>query len=167
MLFKRKTQSLFPFALKVSGFLIMITSFFATIGGLIIGPIIFLVGLFMSFSEAGVIIDFENRKIKEYWGIFLLQFGTWKKLPDFRLVTVVPFTQVYSNNLAMGGAQTTSKESSFRVNLKGVNSRISIVASSGNQKETMKNAEELAERFQLDILDCTGPTNKRIKMVEV
>ena len=162
--FERTTESIFPVGAKITGFIFMIIGFVAILGAPIIGIPVFLMGGFVCFAKTGISIDFEKKLIKNQWGVFGLKFGSWSKLPDLKMISVTPFTQRYSNNLQMGGAQSYSKETSFRVNLKGMNQRISIVASNGNREKALRDAEELADRLKLDLLDCTGPEKKLIKI---
>lgn len=164
-LFARKTESLFPLGAKVTGFIFLVLGFLGLISGFIPAIILFIGGGFVCFGQSSIKIDFDKNLIRTEWGVFGLKFGKWEKIPELKMVSVTPFSQTYYNNLTMGGAQTESKEHSFRVNLKGKNPRISIVASNGNKKEALRDAELIADKLKLDILDCTEREKKLIKVV--
>jgi len=57
--------------LTISGVILIITFPYRIIGGISL----FIVGLTLVFSRRGVILDFENKKIKEYAGLFLSNWG--------------------------------------------------------------------------------------------
>ena len=164
--FERKTGSLFAFGAKVTGGIFAIIGGLAFLGGFYPAIVVLLIGLFVCFTKSGLVIDFENKKYKNYWHIFGIKKGEWKKLPLLNRVTVLPFSKKFVNNLTMGGAASTSKESSFRVYLKGSESTISILASDGNKIKALEDAQLLGDMLHLNILDCTGKEKKLIKTVE-
>jgi hypothetical protein len=165
-IFERRTGSMFPLGAKITGGIFTVIGFFAVLGGFYLAIIIFMIGLFVCFAQSGIQIDFDNNTYKEYWGLFSMHSGKWKKLPPISRVTVLPFTKTITNNLTMGGAAANSTERSFRVYLKGVNPKISIVAADGNITEALEDAQLLGEKLMVNILDCTGKEKKLIKIVD-
>lgn len=81
----------------VGGFMLYNLNIFG-VGFIIIGPVFFLL-------KTGIRINFEERSLLEYIGVFRLYFGKWKKLPEIEYVTVYEETvsQVMNVQSIRGG----------------------------------------------------------------
>jgi len=133
--------------------LLFILSF--SIAGLIIGFILLFAALLFLTTTKRISIDFENSVYREYTSTFGVKVGEWKKLFDCRTITITSSGKVFSNNLAMGGAQTYSKSSKFNLNLKKDNYK-KIVIATGSYEDIVKKARTVSALLnEVEIMDYT------------
>ena len=86
--------------LTLSGVVLLVSPPFLLIGGVTL----ILIGSALVFLRRGVILDFENKKIKEYIGLFLIKLGKWNNLNEY------PYVSVLVENLKSTGFSTTGVE---------------------------------------------------------
>ncbi len=101
------------------GFVIVILGIWISTSYLVIGLGIVLVGIFALLSVKGVLIDSSNQKVKAYFNMLFLKFGSWTPLSDYTHVVLGP----NSNSKALGGRYitTTVRTNSYSVYLLGKN----------------------------------------------
>ena len=67
-----------------------------TIGGIIEGIIIFLLGSFIAFTTAGTDLDVTHKKINDYWKYFgLFKSRSWKDIQNYPFVAVLRLNKTY------------------------------------------------------------------------
>ena len=96
--------------LTLSGVVLLVSPPFLLIGGVTL----ILIGLALVFLRRGVILDFENKKIKEYIGLFLIKLGKWNNLNEY------PYVSVLVENLKSTGFSATGVEFTERRKIYGV-----------------------------------------------
>lgn len=80
--------------LIAAGALVLIVPFFIVIGtdpqkiGLVGGGAL-IIGLIIVSIYSGILLDFDNRRYKEYQSIFWIKLGTWQQLPTIERVELV------------------------------------------------------------------------------
>lgn len=129
-----------------------------SIAGLIIGFILMLAALLFLTTTKRISIDFENSVYREYTSTLGVKVGEWKKLFDCKIITITTSGKIFSNNLAMGGAQTYSNSSKFNLNLKKDNYKKIIIANA-SYDEVMKKARAVSLLLNgIEIMDYTQKT---------
>ncbi|MDF2455590.1 MAG: hypothetical protein K0R51_1583 [Cytophagaceae bacterium] len=123
--------------------------------GLVLGFILLGAALLFLTTTKRVSIDFENSVYREYTSTFGVKVGEWKKMFDVKTITITSSGKVFSNNVAMGGAQTYSSSSKFNLNLKKDNYK-KIVIANASYDEVVKKAKEVSALLNgVDIMDYT------------
>jgi hypothetical protein len=126
-----------------------------SVAGLLIGLILLGVSLAFITASKRVAVDFEHSLYREYVQVFGFKIGEWKKLIECKVITITSSTQTFSNNLAMGGAQTYSNSHSFNLNLKKDNYK-KIVVANGSYDEMVEKARIASVALNdIDIMDYT------------
>lgn len=126
-----------------------------SVGGIIMGGILMLVSLLFITTENRMVVDFDNMRYKEYTSTLGIKSGSWKKMFECKSITITSTTKTFSNNLAMGGAQTYSKSHSFNLNLKRDNYK-KITIANGNYDAIMDKAQRVSDILGIEILDFSS-----------
>lgn len=87
-----------------------------------IGIAILLIGILIVFARKGTIVDFNERKIKHYVGIFFIKIGNWKTLKNYSFITVLNINQK-SYGYSRTGVQFTERKKINRICLLNKNHR--------------------------------------------
>lgn len=133
-----------------------------SVAGLIIGLILLGTSLAFITAKKRITVDFENSQYKEYIQMFGIKSGEWEKLVDCKIITITPSTKVFSNNVAMGGAQTYSTSSSVNLNLKKDNYK-KITIAYGSYKEILQKAHFASIALEnIEIMDYTVQPARKI-----
>jgi len=126
-----------------------------SIAGLIIGFILLFAALLFLTTTKRISIDFENSVYREYTSTFGVKVGEWKKLFDCKTITITSSGKMFSNNLAMGGAQTYSYSGKVNLNLKKDNYK-KIVIANGSYSDIVKKAKAVSGLLNgIEIMDYT------------
>ncbi len=126
-----------------------------SVAGLIIGFVLMAAALLFLTTTKRISIDFENGVYREYTSTFGVKTGEWKKLFECKTITITSSGKMFSNNLAMGGAQTYSNSSKFNLNLKKDNYK-KIVVANGSYDEVLNKARILSALLNdVEIMDYT------------
>ena len=153
--FERKIENFFPIPIIVIGVVMSLLGIAVFVKHPIFGAINFLIGLVFFLSKKGVQIDYDKNQYREYFGILGFKKGAWKNLPSISLITITPSDKMYVNNAIAGGAQTVSRDTLLKVNLKFNNGRDKIIASSGAKDKVLKDAQILSSIFKINIHDAS------------
>jgi hypothetical protein len=97
----RKSGKAFVPAIVAGGYAFMVIGIFPfaslTVGGIIEGIIIFLLGCFIAFTTAGIELDITNKKLNDYWKYFnLYKSHSWQNIQSFPYVAVLKLNKSYS-----------------------------------------------------------------------
>ncbi|PQJ16664.1 hypothetical protein BST99_13890 [Aureicoccus marinus] len=68
----------------------------------------------MVFLRRGVILDFENKKIKEYIGLFFIKLGKWNNLNEYPYVSVL-VENLKSTGFSATGLEFTERRKVYRI----------------------------------------------------
>lgn len=140
----------YPIFVQVIGYIVLLLS----IGGTFINPMALVIGLMVSgvvsFSSAGVLIDFERHRVRQYTSFFMIRSGKWRSLSDIPYVTVV-FAEETSSIASQSNRTTEIKKVYFSVYLLNQTHRFKILAKHTTKKEeAVKFAEFLAEKLNIE-----------------
>jgi len=157
MMYQRKLKSIFPPGSKLSAALILIIGITAVYYGtqgdtgyLLIGLTITLVSIYMIAAVKGIIIDFDNRRYKNYWGLLGLKFGSWENLPEIEAVRFTKFREGSSYH-RQGSASILRGKEKYSAYLMYHDSRRKIVASVEDEFRAEEDARYLADQLNVPL----------------
>ena len=92
-----KIENYFPSAMSFVGyfliFLGLLFLYFQSYGFRIslflVGLTFLFIGINISFAKSGIQIDPDEKKYREYYGLFGLRYGKWKALDKFKYLTIL------------------------------------------------------------------------------
>jgi hypothetical protein len=110
-------------------------------------------GIIFIWTFHGSRIDFEKNRVMEYVGIFGFKTGNWNDLPalDKVFVTKTNYSRVVWSRVS----STQQRSSIFKAYLKGQDEFKFLFSEKKNREVIIAEAEAVASRFNLKILDCT------------
>lgn len=117
------------------------------------GMALVVLGLFLGSMTDGVLIDFDQRKIKRYSSPFGLNFpGRWEEIDEHAGIVIIPFRKEYAV-LSRSNRRNTTVISDFRIFLTGSNHkpRYSIKACAGKEEAVLE-AEKLSGLLHVPIM---------------
>lgn len=79
--------------------------------------ILLIVGILFSFLKSGVIIDFENQRIKEYIGVLIIKKGKWQDIDEVVSLEIQKSSWSQEYNVQTISTVTTIPTSSLFINL--------------------------------------------------
>lgn len=105
---------LFGLVLIFLGLVVILTAVFVevetnTLKIALVAGIPFLIGVILVSTYTGTLLDFENRKYKEYQTLLFFKLGEWKKLPKIEHAEMI-LHSFRSRNLPNGMSPTLSGE---------------------------------------------------------
>ncbi len=115
-MYQRSIRAL-PLIVKIPAGLVLALSVFALTQKLLIGLLFMLVSLFALTFQEGIQINFTERKIRVYTGLFGLKAGKWDALPAVERLTFVPVRNTYTVYGSRTGSSATYEEDVFEVRL--------------------------------------------------
>ena len=151
--FSHKVEPIFPFQFVVLGYVGILAGVYLLYVLNIWGLLLLQASLFVSFSHAGIQLDFTKNSFKKYLGLIFFKFGKWKPLPEIQYVTVFVDRSVQEMHVAsVSGTQTLND---LKINLViEKNTNISI-GKFKNKTEAMKAGHLLAINLNTKLLDYT------------
>ena len=156
-MYNRKLKSFFPPGSKVSAGLILIIGLTAIYDGLqgdnvylLIGLAISVISVFMITANKGIIINFNRRIFKNYWGLVGLKFGSWGSLPEIEKVAFTKFKEGVSYH-RRGSASILRGKEKYGAFLMYHDSRRKILASLSDQFRAEEDARYLADQLNVPL----------------
>ena len=135
--------------LTISGVLLLVTFPYRILGGITL----MLIGLTMVFARRGVILDFENNKIKEYVGLFFIKIGRWNSLTEFPYVSVL-IKNLKNTGFSRTGVEFSERTKVYRICLLNKSHRQRIRIKDFNKMESaISNAKTIAEDMGMELVD--------------
>jgi hypothetical protein len=119
-------------------------------GYLLIGLVISLISIFMITADNGIIIDFETKKYKKYWGLLGLKFGSWVSLPEIEKVTFTKYKEGASYH-RQGSASILRGKGKHCAYLMYHGSRRKIMVSLSGQFKVEEDARYLADQLNVSL----------------
>jgi hypothetical protein len=143
----RKTKPTFTNAL-IPGLVLLLVGIVVLTKILLVGLLLVLLALFALTLTEGLEIDFINRKIRIFFGVFGLRFGRWEHLPIMDRITLVP---VQVKNTMTGRTNLTTEVTAtyVQVRLYPQGARDYYIASMGKLSQCESDADLLARQFNL------------------
>lgn len=112
--------------------------------------LICIVGLGLSFTRYGVLIDTKQKKLKEYNSIYWIKFGKWELLENYPYLTVLEITET-TTMYSRANVEHSDKNLVFRVALLNENHRIKILLKQIKNKDLAhKTAEDIANKINVE-----------------
>ena len=111
-----------------------------------------ILGLVIISSYGGTLIDFEEKKSKEYFSIGGYKFGEWTSLPVILTVKVIS-TSYISTNTPNGISPTLSgKITDFKTLIYSNASKPVLSFNYSKRERAVKTAKHLASKFNADLV---------------
>jgi len=145
-----KTNYFFPTMTRYLGYIILLIGVFGIYTKGLESLIICIVGLGLSFTRYGVLIDLEQKRLKEYNSVYWIKFGNWESLTNYPYLTVLQITEKQSM-YSKAQVEYSSKNLVFRITLLNENHYSKILLKQLNNKELAhKEAEKIAKEIKVD-----------------
>lgn len=143
-----KTGKLFSKPLIFAGYILMLLGLLSIVS--ILGIILLLIGILISFGTTGVSIDPTGKRLKEYSRVFGYKWGEWKSYKDYPFIAVLrrkESSTVYSRSQV----STTELNTYFDINLMNVSHRKKVILTRlKGVDEAEKKAKELCELLEVE-----------------
>ncbi len=153
-IYARKTERFFPEGLVLGGILMILIGAGALVIRPLLGIILLPAGLSIVFLHYGILIDFQQKMYKEYWGLLGLRFGKWKVLPPVAYISLTKSR--FSQEMGLRGASSTVKGVLYKGNLRLHDEEKILVIQSAKKEKVLQTLKYLAAEMDLKLLDCTG-----------
>ncbi|MEO9482045.1 MAG: hypothetical protein ABJG47_01280 [Ekhidna sp.] len=119
---------------------------------LVVGTGAIIAGLLILSSYGGTLIDFTQKKFKEYSSIGGYKFGEWMALPDILKIRVIS-TSYISSNTPNGISPTLSgKVTDFKTLIYSNSSKPVFSFEYSNMDKAVKHAKRLAANLNADLI---------------
>lgn len=110
------------------------------------------IGLLIISSYSGTLIDFTQKRLKEYLSIGGYKFGKWMTLPDILKIKVIS-TSYISSNTPNGISPTLSgKVTDFKTLIYSNSSKALLSFEYSNKDKAVKHAKRLAADLNADLV---------------
>src|SRR5690606_2395801 len=78
--------------------------------------VILIIGIIIVFTRKGTIIDFNEKKIKKYLGLFFIKIGSWKTIENYSYISILHLNQ-RSYGYSRTGVQFSERKKIYRVSI--------------------------------------------------
>jgi len=129
--------------------------------GTMFGIILLGAALKLSLRE-GFELNLEEKKYRNIYSIFAINFGVWKKLPEIEYVSL--FKTIKNNRARVVTAEATLGFEVFKLNLFYSKNRHIEAYVSDEKEDAFTVAKHIANVLELDILDATQPEKEWINI---
>lgn len=157
-----KVLSIIPLVIGI-GFAIVPVLLFKVIGG-----ILFLFSIAAVTAQERVRVDFVNKKYRHYYKVLGINFGRWRPLKNFSLITLTPDKSLYREvnyalfqSPALKVPMFSFLETNVNINLKLDRSSLEIAKGKYNKMKQL--AIDLGKHSRTDVYDCTHEEKELIK----
>lgn len=163
-----KSGKAFVPGIVAGGYAFMIIGIFPfvsfTLGGIIEGVIIFLLGCFIALSTAGIELDITNKKLNDYWKYFnLFKSHSWKNIQRYPYIAVLKLNKTYGLFSKSNRAIEIS-ETKYEVCLldKSQHKRIQV-SSFDSAEDAVDFAKSIADKLKIEYTTYHPETSARRK----
>jgi uncharacterized membrane protein len=124
-----------------AGMIFLIAGILMFIAGVyIIGAVTVTLAVFVVFTDAGVELDTEKRRIRMYNNWFgFIRTGKWKSLREYIGVTLVPFSR-WESMSSWSNRTTTTKTTDYRIFLVNEARKPAVAIKKCKTRETAQNS---------------------------
>ncbi|HEX9648960.1 MAG TPA: hypothetical protein VGA21_00250 [Cyclobacteriaceae bacterium] len=154
--YSQKTNDFFPRQIIWLGWAFIAGSAAIAYSNWVIGLLFGSLSLLLISGREGIIINFQRKRIKYYWGILGLKFGTYEDLPKFGRVTVSP--QI---NLIKGRKEASRSKFEVRLWFREFNDY--VLAFTGNHPTSSEKARILSKNLRIQFVDVSKSNGKAHK----
>ena len=117
-----------------------------------LGITILLIGIVIVFTRKGTIVDFNERKIKHYVGIFFIKLGKWKTIEDYTFISLLRIKRTsygYSRTMV----QSSERKIIHRICLLNKNHRSQLLITDfKDENNGFLEAEQIAKNLKLEFV---------------
>lgn len=156
--YSQKTQDFFPRQIIWFGWVFIAGSLIVALSNWVVGSLFASLSLLVISGREGITINFRKRKIKYYWGVLGLKFGSFEDLPEFGRITLSPRI-----HLKKGRKIASSSEFEVRLWYKEVQDY--ALAYVGKHAECIKKGRFLSKKLRVPMADLSKsngrPTKKK------
>lgn len=153
-LYNHKTEAFFPFQFVFLGYIGIVAGIYILVMLNLWGLPLLLASLLVSFSYAGIQINFESNSYREYAGIFYLKFGKWKTLPDIQYVTV--FIDHFVQEMHVASISGTQTIKDVKINLVIAKATFISIGKFKSKTDALKAGHLLALNLKTKLLNYTS-----------
>jgi hypothetical protein len=147
-MYQRKTKTI-PLPLKIPVVGVFLFGLYACTQNLLVGLLfVAAAGVLLTIHE-GVEIDFSTKRIRLYWSLIGLKFGSWEALPAPGRLTLVPVRNTYTIYGSRTGSSINYQSRAFEVHLYPEGSRDHYIVSVGTYEDAKADAQILSRHFQV------------------
>ena len=148
MLYRRKIKTI-PRPLQIPAAVVFAFGLYACTQNLPVGLLFTAVATVTLTIHEGVEIDFAAHRIRLYWSLAGLRFGTWEALPTPERLTLVQVQKTHTVYGSRTGSSVDYQQQTFEVNLYPQGSGDHYVVSAGTYAAAKADAQMLSSQFQL------------------
>lgn len=149
----------FPPAIRTIGYVFLVVGILLMLDNPLLGLALALLGTTIVFIKSGIQIDPENKRLKEYTGLFGLKIGKWKGMEEFTDVSILQKRIVSTAISRANRPATTSDEIVYDVCLLNKSHRkLQVVHRLTDKNKSIEEASQLAKVLNLKY----GPYNPEI-----
>ena len=117
-----------------------------------LGITILLIGIVIVFTRKGTIVDFNERKIKYYVGIFFIKIGNWKTIEDYFFISLLRINRTsygYSRTMV----QFSERKKIYRICLLNKNHRSQLLITDfKDENNAFLEAQQIAKNLKLEFV---------------
>jgi hypothetical protein len=163
-----KSGKAFVPGMVAGGYAFMIIGIFPvaslTLGGIIEGIIIFLLGCFIVFTTAGIELDITNKKVNDYWKYFnIVKSKSWKNIQGYPYIAVLKLNKTYGL-FSKSNRSVEISEMKYEVYLldKSQHERLQI-SSFSTAEDAKAFAKSIADKLKIEYTTYHPETSARRK----
>ena len=154
--YSQKTNDFFPRQIIWLGWAFIAGSAIIAYSNWVIGVLFGSLSLLVISVREGIIINFQKKRIKYYWGVLGLKFGNYEDLPKFNRVTVSP-------QIKQVKGRKEASRSRFEVRLWFREFNDYIIAFTGNHLASAEKARLLSKSLRIQFVDVSKSNGKAHK----
>ncbi len=113
------------------------------------GILYFLISLVLLFLKSGVLIDTENKRIKEYTSLFVILKGKWESIQSIISLEIIKTSE--TTRMSAASISRTDTKEVYKLFLNLPDNDIEFI--SGEKEYIQKNAEKLSSALQVSLKD--------------
>jgi hypothetical protein len=150
-----KLNRIFPLMFIIIGITLIICGFILWIfdSRMKIGLTILLIGLIIVFTRKGTIVDFNQRRIKYYIGLFFIKIGNWKTIEDYTFISLLKINQK-SYGYSRTGVQFSERKKIYRICLLNKTHRNRLkITDFKDENNAYLEAQRIAENLRLEFVN--------------
>ncbi len=118
----------------------------------IFGLVSTLIGIVIVFTKKGTLIDFKERKIKKYVGLFFVKIGKWKTFEEYSTLCLLHLNQK-GYGYSITGVAFSELKKNYRVCLLNETHRRRLeLIDFTNQAEAILEAKKIAKGLNMELV---------------
>lgn len=142
-----RTSYFFPPITRYLGYVISIIGIIGVFNIGIQSLLICIVGLGLSFTRYGVLIDTKQKKLREYISVYWIKFGKWGILESYPYLTVLEITET-TTMYSRSNVKHSDKNLVFKVTLLNENHHMKIPLRQLKSRDLAhRKAEDIANKI--------------------